>query len=496
MVNHKTKHRSNKYNVNKDCQQSVENNQFKVNHNTSNKLKENKFSTKAKENETGKKNLIQEIIQNEVAYDEDSDYGEVEEVAESEEEMCEETDLMPNLLNPNEQSKETEQEYFTDQIPNQDGSQMTANEAYKSNDYSPAESSDDFGMEDEQQMEGADDTAGHLKQFCCHICNKMTRSQRSLTAHLAIVHFNIPLLQIYVKNKVECRVCFKQIQKQKSLLKHLALKHNALATFMKPSVKIDKQVPSKNVTQSFPINQANPVHVENKDTSLEHEDSDDSRYQNANISKHLPGFHESYNKVDESVSLEGSYYSTETSDDATGSFNEEPESSALICDADPIICRIDDDPPARRSNNYTSTDTSTDYYSTGNSSQSFEEETAFIINPYQNDQLNGKKKKVRFSQKMTSPYQQQQQHVYQQQDQGQVNSNPKSSNSRKGVVISCPTCNGRTSGFAKRKTRCKQCSACLTPSCGNCKFCLNPRMKKSCMFKECQFPIWPRCKCV
>jgi len=49
-------------------------------------------------------------------------------------------------------------------------------------------------------------------------------------------------------------------------------------------------------------------------------------------------------------------------------------------------------------------------------------------------------------------------------------------------------------GF-KKKTRCKNCPGCLAKKCKQCQFCLIPRLKKSCMYRVCQFPVVPKCPC-
>lgn len=38
---------------------------------------------------------------------------------------------------------------------------------------------------------------------------------------------------------------------------------------------------------------------------------------------------------------------------------------------------------------------------------------------------------------------------------------------------------------AKRWQRCKTCPGCLAPKCGNCKMCLNPKLKKACINRTC-----------
>ena len=46
-----------------------------------------------------------------------------------------------------------------------------------------------------------------------------------------------------------------------------------------------------------------------------------------------------------------------------------------------------------------------------------------------------------------------------------------------------------------KRSRCRKCEGCTRQNCGQCKHCLNPKMKQACIHRTCLFPNVPKCPC-
>jgi hypothetical protein len=144
----------------------------------------------------------------------------------------------------------------------------------------------------------------HSTGLSCYICHKTQKTQVALTSHLALDHFRIKLLQIYVKNRNLCRVCKKEFNNQNVLLRHIANKHNGLNTFIAVNPKPD----------TMPVNFSIPFVNEN----LQNSDTN-STIKNSIINNQMLEFQAAYSNTDASFNNDSTFNST--NNDLTISFN-------------------------------------------------------------------------------------------------------------------------------------------------------------------------------
>ena len=381
--------------------------------------------------------------------------------------------------------------------------------------------------------------------FSCHICHKTQKSKIGLTSHLAVEHYRVKLLQIYVKNRNMCRVCQVKNNNQNVMLRHIANKHNGLKTFIdldsKPTtLPLTGETPS--VSKNVPVQDtvANNDGASSAKSAMEfdyHVDldqnsyvTDSSTHETSNISKSdVSSTLETSNisRSDVSSTPKTSNFAPNISESNVGSAVETSYIAPNMSRNDDISCALEtsniaqnisrsdvfiapntskNDVSSTLETSYTSQNISrsdVSYESSFNSSGN-DSTTADLSNPFSVYQkMSHQKRGQKVARQKGAPkdaaqkvaYQKPKKHSFSNEQQRLSLSGKKKSPKLKPEIITCTTCNGRISGILKRKMRCRTCPPCLRENCNICKPCLTPSMKKACIHKECDAPVLPKCTC-